>query len=82
MLKRLRLPMLALGTVLALASPMSAFAGDHHREWREHHHHVRVYVGPAYPVWLWLLRLPPWLLRCLGLLAPLPLPGTPGVPFS
>jgi len=53
MLKELRLPILALGTALALLSPTSVFARDHHRVWREHdpyhHHHVRVYVGPAYP---------------------------------
>ena len=49
MLKKFRLPMLALSTALILLSPMAGFARDHHRERREHHHHVRVYVGPAYP---------------------------------
>ena len=48
MLKKFRLPMLALGTVLALMSPASMSAREHHREWREHHHHYRVYVGPGY----------------------------------
>jgi len=47
MLKRFRLPILALGTALTLLSPASSFARDHDRERREHHH-VRVYVGPAY----------------------------------
>jgi hypothetical protein len=49
MLKKLRLPILALSAALILLSPTAGFARDHHREWREHHHHVRVYVGPAYP---------------------------------
>jgi len=31
-----------------MLSPASAFARDHHREWREHAR-VRVYVGPGYP---------------------------------
>jgi hypothetical protein len=50
MLKKFRLPILALGTALTLLSPAGAFARDHDRdrEWREHHRHVRVYVGPAY----------------------------------
>jgi len=43
MLKKFRLPMLALAAALAL-TPTAAFAREHHRD-----HHVRVYVGPAYP---------------------------------
>jgi hypothetical protein len=45
MLKNFKLPILALAAAFAL-TPASAFARDH---WREHHPHVRVYVGPGYP---------------------------------
>jgi hypothetical protein len=55
MLKKFRLPILALGMALTLLSPGAAFARHHHDEWREHSHRVwrenppvRVYVGPAY----------------------------------
>ena len=52
MLKKFRLPILALGTALTLMAP-SMFARDHRdyrgHEWREHHRHFGVYVGPAYP---------------------------------
>jgi len=50
MLKKFRLPILALATVLALGAPASMFARDyHHHGWREHRHHfgVGVYVGPT-----------------------------------
>jgi hypothetical protein len=55
MLKKFRLPILALGTALTLLSPAAAFARHHRDEWREHSHRVwrenppaGVYVGPAY----------------------------------
>jgi len=47
MLKKFRLPILALATALTFMTPASMFARDHHREWR-HHEHFRVYVGPGY----------------------------------
>ena len=47
MLKKFRLPILALAAALTTLTP-SAFARDHDH-WREHHrHHVRVYVDPGY----------------------------------
>jgi len=46
MLKKFRLPILALAAALTLAAPGSMFARDHHHEWR-HHYGVGVYVGPA-----------------------------------
>jgi hypothetical protein len=48
MLKKFRLPILALAAALTLMAPTSMFAREHHREWREHHHRFGVYVGPAY----------------------------------
>jgi hypothetical protein len=45
MLKKFKLPILALAAALTALAPGSAFARDH---WREHHPHVRVYVGPGY----------------------------------
>ena len=55
MLKKFRLPILALGMALTLLSPAAALARHHHDEWREHSHRVwrenlpvGVYVGPAY----------------------------------
>ncbi len=62
MLKKLRLPLMVLGTAFALLAPTGAFARDHddwrherherreheRREWREHHRRVRVYVGNGY----------------------------------
>jgi hypothetical protein len=47
MLKKFRLPILALAAALTMLSPTSSFARDHHRVWRENPH-VRVYVGPGY----------------------------------
>jgi len=55
MLKKFRLPILALGTTLTLLSPTAALARHHHDERREHRHRVwrenlpaGVYAGPAY----------------------------------
>ena len=48
MLKKFRLPILALATMLALGAPGAMFARDHyHHGWREHRHHFGVYVGPT-----------------------------------
>lgn len=46
MLKKFKLPILALAALFML-TPASMFAHDRDH-WREHHHHVRVYVGPGY----------------------------------
>ena len=47
MLKKFRLPILALATALTVMAPTAMFARGRHHEWREHHH-FGIYVGPAY----------------------------------
>ncbi len=49
MLKKFRLPILALGTALTILTPSMFAREHHHEEFREHHRHFRVYVGPTYP---------------------------------
>jgi hypothetical protein len=47
MLKKFRLPILALATALTVMAPGAMFVRGRHHEWREHHH-FGVYVGPGY----------------------------------
>jgi len=46
MLRKFRLPILALAAALAFMTPTSMFARGRHRVWREHHR-FGVYVGPG-----------------------------------